>query len=363
MDNLTNNSATPPFLYVEDVTGLSHIHQLAGLIIYIGLGAYLSLPILGLVYYICKTCTNYHTARCAYCAEPTSRGTGRKETRCRWTARYCSAIEWLTVGLLVDIFHTPHLKKEIRDGKRYLRVCKTYSLQIEKNPSITGLLFYSTMAMVYFSLSKILLDWSTKVTPMCINKGDFGLPAVCYSLSSDSDNQINCTTWNEHSEQLKESEGDLLCFSIYYLLPSLVKLAGLWGLQTIIMLIILPFGVRNSSQLLSCNTFTVFICAIPTIFLQVTKLLESDNFNFFSEIFILCFQVISLINMDVSPIDTISSESREICTTGCNHNKSKDEHLYDSRAQDWEDSRAQNWEDSRAQDWEDYSPNWTLEYR
>jgi hypothetical protein len=198
---------------------------------------------------------------------------------------------------------------------------------------------------------------------MCINKGDFGLPAVCYSLSSDSDNQINCTTWNEHSEQLKESEGDLLCFSIYYLLPSLVKLAGLWGLQTIIMLIILPFGVRNSSQLLSCNTFTVFICAIPTIFLQVTKLLESDNFNFFSEIFILCFQVISLINMDVSPIDTISSESREICTTGCNHNKSKDEHLYDSRAQDWEDSRAQDWEDSRAQDWEDYSPNWTLEYR
>jgi hypothetical protein len=231
----------------------------------------------------------------------------------------------------VDIFRTPHLNKEIQDGKKYLRVGKKFSLQTKNKVFHTSLLFYCTMGLFCFYLIKIFLDWFIKVTPMCINTGDFGLPAVCYTHSSE--NQINCTTWNEHLEELKESEGDLLCLLIYYtLLTSLEELAGLRGLQFIIMQIMLPFGVQHSSQLLSCSTFTGFICIILPILMRVPIWLESDNYKLYSEIFhkqfpifqivISCFLVISLINMDVPPRNTISSESPGKCTTG-----SKDNHL------------------------------------
>jgi hypothetical protein len=205
------------------------------------------------------------------------------------------------------------------------------------------------MAMVYFSLSKILLDWFIKVTPMCINTGDFGLPAVCYTHSSE--NQINCTTWNEHLEELKESEGDLLCFSIYYnLLTSLAEIAGLYGLQTIIMLITLPFGVWLSSKHCCCTMFTVIICGIsPTLMLvpilvQTVSLENSKlSLGIFRKQFptlqtvTLCIQLIAaLLYARISLKDIIGTESPKECTTGPNRIKSKDKQLCERRVQYWE---------------------------
>ena len=155
MDNLTNNSDSPPFLYLENVTVLSPILQLVMFIFYSGWGVLVPLAILGIAYCTCETSTIYHTARCSYCAEPTPRRTGCKETRFRWTTQYCSVIEWLTVTLLVDIFRTPHLEKEIQDGKRYLRVGKKkFSLQIKRKVIGTGCLFYSTMGLVLLLSNK-----------------------------------------------------------------------------------------------------------------------------------------------------------------------------------------------------------------
>jgi hypothetical protein len=249
----------------------------------------------------------------------------------------------------VDIFRTPHLNKEIQDGKKYLRVGKKFSLQTKNKVFHTSLLFYCTMGLFCFYLIKIFLDWFIKVTPMCINTGDFGLPAVCYTHSSE--NQINCTTWNEHLEELKESEGDLLCFSIYYnLLTSLAEIAGLYGLQTIIMLITLPFGVWLSSKHCCCTMFTVIICGIsPTLMLvpilvQTVSLENSKlSLGIFRKQFptlqtvTLCIQLIAaLLYARISLKDIIGTESPKECTTGPNRIKSKDKQLCERRVQYWE---------------------------
>jgi hypothetical protein len=247
----------------------------------------------------------------------------------------------------VDIFRTPHLNKEIQDGKKYLRVGKKFSLQTKNKVFHTSLLFYCTMGLFCFYLIKIFLDWFIKVTPMCINTGDFGLPAVCYTHSSE--NQINCTTWNEHLEELKESEGDLLCFSIYYnLLTSLAEIVGLWSLQLFITQIILRFGVRHSSKHRCCNIFSL-ICTILPHLLPVPILVEWNslkNSKLYSTILrkqfpiihivMLCIQVSAVIIMFASPNDTIRSESLEKCTIGSDCNETKDKHLYDSTVQYWE---------------------------
>ena len=196
---------------------------------------------------------------------------------------------------------------------------------------------------------------------MYINKGDFEVPAVCYSFPSH--NQINCTTWNEHSEELKERKGDLLCFSIYYnLLSSLAELAGLYGLQTVIMQTAIPFGVWVSSKHRCCLISTSSICPILPYFILVPIYVEfyyigssKLSLGIFCKqfptlhILTLCATLMwaIIIHVCISPKDTTSSESPEKCTTPSNCNKTL-ARLIDHR---------------RAQDWEEYSPNWTLEYR
>ena len=217
MDNASNRSELSLQLFLEDDSVLPLICLCVLVLVYGGLAVYVPFAILGVIHCICKKCTIYHTARCSYCAEPTSRGTGCKKTRFRWAAKYCSGIERFTLWLLVDIFHTPHLKKELKDGKRCLRVGKEFILELEKKAFASSVLFWMITGLCCNYLFKFILDWFIKVSQTCVDKGDFGISAACYTVySAKWYHKINCTEWNANSEQMVEKLGGMLCFSVYY---------------------------------------------------------------------------------------------------------------------------------------------------
>ena len=262
MDNASNSSELPLQLFLEDDSALPLVCLCVVFLVYGGIAVHVPLAILGVIHYICKKCINYHFARCSYCAEPTPWRRGCKKTRVRWAAKCCSAMERFTLWLLVDIFHTPHLKKKLKDGKRCLRVGKEFILELEKKAFASCVLFWMITGLCCNYLFKFLLDWFIKVSQTCVDKGDFGSPASCYAAYSAWWYQkINCTVWNEYSEQMVEKLGGLLCFSIYYnLLSTLAELAGLIGLQIIMMQFLIPPGARLFGKSCCCRKWSNFIC-------------------------------------------------------------------------------------------------------
>ena len=345
MDNVSNRSELPLQLFLEDDSVLPLICHCVIFLVYVGLGVQVPLAISGWAYYTCKTCTNYHTARCSYCAEPTPRSTGCKKTRVRWAAKYCSFIEWLTVGLLVDIFHTPHLKKELKGGKRCLRVGKEFILELEKEEFISSILFAIITGLFSNYLLKFILDWFIKVSQTCINKGDFGTPATCYTgYSAMWYKKINCTVWNEYSELMVELSGGLLCFSVYYnLLSTLAELAGLIGLQIIMMQFLIPPGARLFGKRFCCRQCLHFICWLfafliilgplfTDIYLfQRVKLFLGLFYNQFPAMYVvtLCSMLISVILGDLTPDKlTPGLEPPGHLTEGSYHKKMSTRPLY-----------------------------------
>ena len=112
----------------------------------------------------------------------------------------------------------------------------------------SALLFACVSFIFYLYIEKFLVDVFLKITPNCIDKGDFGIPAACYALDtsyldnsstsqiiSQTSYQVNCTTWNDNLESLGEEIGLLFCFSFYYeILTSVIEMIGLFGLQTVV---------------------------------------------------------------------------------------------------------------------------------
>ena len=340
MDNVSNRSELPLQLFLEDDSVLPNICLFVVFLVYIGLGVQVPLAIPGVIYCICKKCTINHTARCSYCAEPTPRSTGCKKTRFRWAAKYCSGIEWLTVGLLVDIFRTPHLKKELKGGKRCLRVRKEFILELEKKEFLGGSLFWVITGLFCNYLSKFILDWFVKASQTCINKGDFGLPASCYTgYSVWRYHKINCTAWNANSELMVEKSGVLLCISFYYnLLSTLAELAGLIGLQTIMtqIALLIPLGLCLSGKMNCCRILFNFICImlvilitlgplfIDMLVLHSVQLSFSVFYNQFPamHVFILCSYLIYVFLNRLTPDKlTPSLESPGHLTEGSHHKK------------------------------------------
>ena len=97
------------------------------------------------------------------------------------------------------------------------------------------------------------MDFFLKITPTCISKGDFGIPAVCYATYFDNSStsrisyQINCTTWNDNLESLGEEIGLLFCFSFYYnILTSVTEMMGMFGLQTVVVQLTLIIAEKCS---------------------------------------------------------------------------------------------------------------------
>jgi hypothetical protein len=314
-------------------------------LVYVGLGVLVPLAIPGVAYYICKKCTNCHAARCSYCAEPIPQGTGCKKIRFKWAAKYCSVIEWITFGLLVDIFHTPHLKKELKDGKRCLRVGKEFILELEKRELISSVLFVIITGLFCNYLLKFLLDWFIKVSQTCVNRGDFGTPAACYTVySAVRYHKINCTVWNEYSELTVEIFGGMLCFSVYYnLLSTLAELAGLIGLQIIMMQFLIPPGARLFGKRFCCRQCLHFICIILTILIiigplftdiylfQRVKLFLGLFYNQFPALHVvtLCCMLIYVILYDLTPDKlTPSLEPPGRLTEGSYHKKMSTRPLY-----------------------------------
>ena len=202
--------------------------------------------------------------------------------------KFCNVVKEFTAWLLVDLFHTPKVEKEMIKGKVCLMVANR-QVQNKNTFSITAAFFYiSTLFCLY--ITKVILDIFVKITPTCINEGDFGFPAFCYADLSGIDYQINCTTWNENSDLLEEATGSLLCVSLFYnFLTTLAELAGLYGLQEItvqIMLLILgKFFVRKRRYailiLLILNAaFILLVLVLP--FLMIAT--EAGNHKLYHKI-------------------------------------------------------------------------------
>ena len=207
-----NSSSNNSYLFLEDGITIPNLPLLV-LLVYNGVGVLLPLLIVGSLF-CCRKLINYHVKRCPHCNNPRSIRARCKNSTIGRMTKFCNVIEQFTAWLLVDLFHTPKVERVSIRGKLRLTVAKR---QVQNNNtfSITAAFFYiSTLFCLY--IAKVILDTFVKITPTCINEGDFGFPTFCYADLSGSDHQINCTTWNEHSDLLEEATGSLLCMSLFY---------------------------------------------------------------------------------------------------------------------------------------------------
>ena len=298
-----NSSSNNSYLFLEDGITIPNLPLLV-LLVYNGVGVLLPLVIVGSLFYCCRKLINYHVKRCPHCTSPRSIRARCKNSTIGRMTKFCNVIEQFTAWLLVDLFHTPKVEKVLIRGKLRLTVAKR-QVQNTNTFSITAVFFYiSTLFCLY--IAKVILDIFVKITPTCINEGDFGFPAFCYADLSGSDHQINCTTWNEHSDLLEEATGSLLCVSLFYnFLTTLAELAGLYGLQEItvqIMLLILgKFFMRKRGYailiLLILNAaFILLVLVLP--FLMIAT--EAGNHKMYHKILHQQFPTMSILGLSLA---------------------------------------------------------------
>ena len=203
----------------------------------------LPLIIITTLYMFNKLAIKMHVEECMYCSDPTPTETMCEKFKTK-KVRFCRIIERWTVWLLVDLFRTPNVGKEMDNNKVHLKLWERRSLVVgEKLLRSAGLFAFISFIFCLY-IKKVLVDVFLKLTPTCISKGDFGIPAACYAFNTSYiDNsstsqiyyQINCTTWNDNLELLGEEIGLLFCFSFYYnILTSVTEIIGMFGLQTVV---------------------------------------------------------------------------------------------------------------------------------
>ena len=210
--------------------------------VYGGVSIILPLLVVGILFSCFQIYIYYHVDRCPHCINLTSTRTKCKKSSIRWMMKFCSIIERFTVWLLVDLFRTPKVEKVLIKEKLCLKVLDR---EVQTDSGIP-LIFLSTSFLFCLYITKVILDIFVTITPTCISEGDFGYPAICYADVHESSihYQINCTTWNENYELLQETTR-LFCVSFFFpFLTTLAKLAGLYGLQVMIIRIMLSTARR-----------------------------------------------------------------------------------------------------------------------
>ena len=210
------------------------------------------LHVITVLYMCCKTVIKIHVKTCLYCTDPTATEIVCEQSKTK-KVRFCRIIEQWTVWLLVDLFRTPKVEKEMENSKVFIKVSKRRSLVVGEKVLRSALLFVCISYIFCLYSQKFLVDFVLKLTPTCIDKGDFGIPAACYTLdtsyfdnsstsqiTSQTSYLVNCTTWNDNLESLGKEIGLLYCFSFYYnILTSVIEIMGLFGLQTVVIQITL----------------------------------------------------------------------------------------------------------------------------
>ena len=227
---LTNGITIGGLLYLI-ITIVGHLNMM------------LPLVIITTLYILYKVVIHEHVEECSYCSDPTPTGTMCEQFKSK-KVRFCRIIERWTVWLLVDLFRTPNVGKEMDNNKVHLKLWEKRSLVVGEKVLRSAGLFAFISFIFYLYIKKVLVDVFLKLTPTCISKGDFGIPAACYacntsyldnSSTSEIYYQINCTTWNDNLELLGEEIGLLFCFSFYYnILTSVTEMIGMFGLQTVV---------------------------------------------------------------------------------------------------------------------------------
>ena len=200
----------------------------------------LPLIIIMTLYMWYKTVIHMHVEICRYCTDPTPTGMVCEQSKTK-KVRFCSVVERWTVWLLVNVFRTPNVGKEMENNKIHLKLLEKRQLVLGEKVLRSAGLFACISFIFCLYIEKLLVDFFLKVTPTCIDKGDFGIPAACYATYFDNSStpqtshQINCTTWNDNLESLGEEIGLLFCFSFYYnILTSVTEMIGLFGLQIVV---------------------------------------------------------------------------------------------------------------------------------
>ena len=247
-ENSTLDNGTINDLYLTNGISENSLRFLITFNLFCGLIMLVPLTILAVLYGICRDTISEYKEDCDICENPTPTGSGCEQSKTK-KVRFCSVIERWTVWLLVDLFRTPNVEIEKKNNKVRIKLLENRSLVLGKysKEPFSGAMLFIWISFIFVSyILKFLVDFFLKLTPTCIDKGDFGIPAACYATSisyldnsltftSQTSYQINCTTWNDNLELLGEELGLLFCFSFYYnVLTSVTEIMGLFGLQTVV---------------------------------------------------------------------------------------------------------------------------------
>ena len=238
LDNGTTND-----LYLENDTSRSIWSYLMAAI-YGNLIVFFLFLSVTILYVFCRIVINNHIKRCSYCTDPTSTEMVCEQSKTK-KARFCSTIERWTAWLLVDLFRTPTVKKKMINGKLHLKIGEHHSGQVGERVFGTVLIFACVSVILCTYIEKFLVDLFLRLTPTCMKRGDFDVPAACYVLNISQglldfpntaviSHHINCTTWNDNFESCMEENGLLFCFSFHYdLLKSMTEIVAMFGLQSL----------------------------------------------------------------------------------------------------------------------------------
>jgi hypothetical protein len=260
--NIFGNSSDFPSLFLENGLRLKGLARWSKACFYDGLGILVLTLLLVIPYVCCKRFVHRHTKRCTICADHP--GTCRKATL-KWTKTYNKYFERISAWVLVDVFRTPHLKKELKNGNIHIIIEKTRSYQHGIDTVSSAIVGFLVLELFLFYVTKFVLDLFVKFTPTCMNRGHYGRSAYCYALGSvKNGHQINCTTWNTYSESqdYEKNIGPLVCISLYHdALQSMTEIVALLVMQILIMQVIVPIVLRMMSEKRSRIGFAIY-CAV-----------------------------------------------------------------------------------------------------
>ena len=240
-ENLTLNNGAINDLYLTN--GITKGGLLYLIITIVGHCNIIMLPlfIITLLYMFTKVAIKIHVEECMYCTDPTPTGTMCEQSKTK-KVRFCRIIERWTVWLLVDLFRTPNVGKEMDNSKVHLKLWEKRTLVVGKKVLRSAGLFACISFIFCLYIQRFLVDFFQKLTPTCISKGDFEVYAACYSsntrysshITPQTSYQINCTTWNNNLESLGEEIGLLSCFSFHFnILTSVTEIMGMFELHIV----------------------------------------------------------------------------------------------------------------------------------
>ena len=289
-ENSTLDNGTIDDLYLTNGISEKGLNILISTIIG-SLNMMVLLNVIAALYICCKMDINVHVKKCSYCTDPTSTEMVCEQSKTK-KVRFCRIIERWTAWLLVDLFRTPKVGKKMENNKVFIKVLKKRSLVVGEKVRESALLFICISYIFCLYSQNFLADFVLKLTPTCIDKGDFGIPAACYAMNisyhdftatPQTSYQINCTTWNDNLESLGEEMGLLFCFSFYYnILTSVTELIGMFGLQTVVVqltLIILEQYIKGVKRKCCMTILIIIIGFVGFIFITfiIPMLMEITN--------------------------------------------------------------------------------------